>query len=289
MKNLDKSSTECLGLIPVLTTQAGRCLTTENWQDAGVQVVSLHLAELLMKPGYDFLSTLKSLATYVGWPSTLVLNATLPSANAAGRYSIRSQYDGRRIEHSVQEMIAIIATLQPTTLVLPQGVWKNFSELCQLLPESIFTFIPIADLPVSTESIRSYGVYVAYDQQTMSPESLLQQLSQYKGLPYYVAGALNLPLMRELSEYGVQCLETDTPAADACRGMVYCSEGELSLSDVLYAKQFSAIDEACHCLVCSQGFTRAYLHHLFQHTPLLCQRLLVQHNVFYCRTSFTSE
>ena len=45
--------------------------------------------------------------------------------------------------------------------------------------------------------------------------------------------------------------------------------------------QFETIDPECTCPTCSQQFTKAYLHHLLQQTPLLCHRLLIQHNVFW--------
>lgn len=51
------------------------------------------------------------------------------------------------------------------------------------------------------------------------------------------------------------------------------------LSDA-YVMDFQILEASCGCESCEQGFTRAYLHHLFQHTPMLAQRYLMMHNMF---------
>ncbi len=63
MNKENKAST----FVPILTTEAGRCLTGENWHDVGIKMAAYDLSALLMKPGFDLLSALPDLATYVGW------------------------------------------------------------------------------------------------------------------------------------------------------------------------------------------------------------------------------
>jgi queuine tRNA-ribosyltransferase len=72
---------------------------------------------------------------------------------------------------------------------------------------------------------------------------------------------------------------TDKPAADAIQGKLYCESGIIDILEQQYQQQFSPIDQHCACSTCLDGYTRAYLHHLLQQTPLLAQRLLVMHNV----------
>ncbi len=271
---------EFSGLVPIFSSQAGRCLTAENWQDVGIKVASYSLASLLMKPGLDFLSTLPDLATYVGWPGMIVLNASMPVIDDQGGYSLRSQYDGSRSYYAIDELLGLMAALCPQYVIMPQGVLQYGKNAWQSLPDTIFPFFPISDRPEPSEQ-RPYGLYFFYDQQTLPFDALKQQLAQCIGLPCYVGGDLSLVMLRELGRCGVQYLESDRPADDACLGTVYTSEGNVSISDGLQALQFEVIDKDCHCPTCSQQFTRAYLHHLLEHTPLLCQRLLVQHNVHF--------
>lgn len=75
--------------------------------------------------------------------------------------------------------------------------------------------------------------------------------------------------------------ESDKPANDACSGIVYSADGAIDLREKRYAMQFECIDEQCQCPTCRQRLTRAYLHHLLEHTPLLCHRFLIQHNVYH--------
>ena len=282
VRGVNKLQSECLGMTPVLTTQAGACMTAAGWQEAGIHSASFYLASLLMKPGFEFLKTLPDLATYVGWQEGLVLNASMPAMNADGLYALCSHYDGHRSYHSVDDILALIATLKPSVVILPEGVWHKNEGLWQTLPETISVFFPVTDLPESLGTSRAFGVYISCDKKISSSE-VLQQLALHNDKPCYIAGDLSLSLMFELVNNGAQFVESDRPASDACLGKVYCCEGELSLSDNLLAMQFEPIDQTCNCSTCSQKLTSAYLHHLLEHTPLLCQRLLVQHNVHYCQ------
>lgn len=80
---------------------------------------------------------------------------------------------------------------------------------------------------------------------------------------------------------GQSFFASDCPAQDAMQGIIYHKDGHYSLQDAKYAMDFELLDETCLCPSCQQSFTRAYLHHLLQSTPLLCQRFLLMHNVFY--------
>lgn len=195
--------------IPILTTQAGLCLTYDNWEAIGIDTVSYHLDSLLMKPGFARLSELNNLASYVGWKKNILLNASMLQANQAGDYIVKSDYDGARTQYTHEQIINLIAQLKPTMVLLPGGA--------------------------------------------------LQDHIHYAGIDY---------------------VESNQPALDGYHGIVYEKSNSFSVQDETQRLQFEVIDCACGCPTCRQGFTRAYLHHLFQHTPLLCQRLLIQHNSY---------
>lgn len=74
-------------------------------------------------------------------------------------------------------------------------------------------------------------------------------------------------------------IESDLWASDACEGKVYTSRGVINLTESVFSTDFNVIDSNCSCSTCQQQFTRAYLYHLLRNTPLLCQRLLIQHNI----------
>jgi queuine tRNA-ribosyltransferase len=221
----------------------------------------------------------------VGWQGQLVLNASLPTINSAGLYTLRSTYDGHRISHSLDEILTLIVKLKPNMVIFPQALWRKNAALWEQLPETIFPFLPVEDLPNYSAIKRPYGVYFSYDKDTSSHKAILEQLSQHKDKPCYIAGDLSLPFMLELISQGAHYVESDKPASDAIAGEVYCNEETISLQNKEQSMQFELIDKNCKCPTCSQQFTRAYLHHLLEQTPLLCQRFLVQHNINYCQVA----
>ena len=270
MKKMQKSH-----FIPVLTTEAGRCLTVENWQEVGVSMVTYDLSALLMKPGFELLSTLPELASYVGWPGDVTLNASMLNIDKNGGFTLRSEYDGSRRRFSLDDMLGLIAQLKPQRVLLPEGV----QDAWQSLPNAVVPFFTPADLPHGAD--QSYGVYFLYDKTTQF-SLLAEHIQKHKNIPCYVGGELSAALIDELADLGVQYIASDVPARDACHGLIYSQGNVISLSDDVFRLDFRVIDDACHCPTCKQQLTRAYLHHLLEHTPLLCQRFLIQHNVYLC-------
>lgn len=272
------NATKRSSFIPVLTTEAGRCLTMANWQEMSIDTVTYDLTSLLMKPGFELLSTLPDLATYTGWQGNVVLNAVMPEMDKERGYTLRSEYDGSRRRYTSDDILRLVTQLKPQIVLLPKGIHSEW----QLLPNTIFPFFSLNDLPIKTN--RLYGVYFIYNAETPF-SSLVEQIQNHSSLPCYVGGELNLSMIRELAVMGVEYVSSDVPARDACEGIVYCSNGVFSIKENSQSLNFGVIDERCSCPICRQQLTRGYLHHLLEHTPLLCQRFLIQHNVY---TSFTS-
>lgn len=273
------------GMIPVLTTPAGNCLTGANWQEAGVSIASFYLTALLMKPGYEFLKSLPNLAHYSGWQGTSVLNASSLLMAADGKFNLRSHYDGRCSHYSVDEILNLITTLQPNIAIFPQGISQKNQTWWQSLPETIMPFVHVNDLSKCSQMEKKCGVYIRYDGEFDS-SLLLEQLQKYNNTPCYIMGDLSLALMRDLNQHGAHFVESDLPASDAYAGKVYNHDGVISLQTDDFKDQFEVIDSCCNCPTCSQMFTKSYLHHLLEHTPLLCQRYLIQHNMYYCQQAF---
>lgn len=269
--------------VPVLTCESGTCLTSDNWAEVGIDTVSYHLQALLMKPGFASLSELVDLAYYVGWKKNIVLNASSLHPNKEGDYIIRSQYDGSRAQYTTEQLLTVIAHLKPTMVLLPKTIHQDEQPAWQSLPLSIMPFFSVDELPDEPMS-RPYGIYFIYDE-NRSFADFLAQLSQYKQHLCYVIGHFSPSSINALVQAGVNFIESEQPALEAFNGIIYEQTVPFSLLDDTQRVQFHVIDASCQCPTCQQGFTRAYLHHLFQHTPLLCQRLLIQHNVYSAVTN----
>lgn len=258
--------------IPLVTSTAGQTLTYENWQTAGVKTLALSLAHLLVKPGINVLKEASNLRNYLGFDGEVVLNAAL-KPNEDGHYLIRSSYDGSTTRYTLKQLMDLIILFKADKVIFPSGAFLLSEEIQQKF-EHTMLFFPWAEK--SANAAKESGVYLEFpDEAYLLNEAVLDKC------PLYVAGSLPLAMMMELKCRGVHYLQSDEPAAQAVLGYLYTKEGELCIKDPSHAMAFKPIDDTCGCVTCLSHFTKAYLHHLYQHTPLLCQRLLVQHNVFF--------
>ena len=265
--------------IPVVTTEAGLCLTAENWKEAKVNAVSYSIESLLHKPGIALLKSLPDLAHYLGWSGSIILNASMLVANKEGIYTLRSPYDGSKLKLTVIELIDLLLHLKPNAVILPKNCAQDYPQIWDNWVDSITPFLSVSDLQ-RQDVPRAHGAYFNY-----TNESVLDELDQWSHLPRYVAGDFEPELIQRLRAKEIEFIETDEPAKAAINGRVYSHSGVVDLTDGITRMQFEVIDSECACPVCAQQFTKAYFHHLLQHTPLLCQRLLIQHNAFWMAES----
>lgn len=256
--------------VPVLSTDAGLCLTAANWVEGGVHSASYCLESLLLKPGLDLLTQLPDLKTYLGWSGALVLNAKNFLLNKKGVYSFTSPFDGSKVLLTPQALVELLNHLKPDAVVLPSQILKDYPELWSHWEACIFPYVFVDELKNQTLQ-RPHGVYFV--------AASLEQISQWQSIKRYVSGDIGLDLIKQLAELGVDYIESNQPAQLAIEGIVYDSFGLLDLKDNTTEMQFEVIDANCSCPTCTQKLTRAYLHHLLLNTPLLCQRFLIQHNV----------
>jgi queuine tRNA-ribosyltransferase len=74
------------------------------------------------------------------------------------------------------------------------------------------------------------------------------------------------------------------PTRAARHGLLFTSEGKLSIKQARYSQDERALDPTCDCCVCRR-YSRAYLRHLYAANELLAQVLNTVHNLhFYLNT-----
>jgi queuine tRNA-ribosyltransferase len=266
--------------IPVLTSEAGLSLTTENWQEIQVNTASYYLDALLLKPGLSVLKTIPDLASYVNWSGPIILNASLLKGNKEGIITLVSPFDGSKIRLAYPQVIDLINHLKPAIAILPPEILKDYPQIWDNWNKDIMPYISGNHL-LEDKLPLSYGVYFTLDDSL----NIKKHLENYQHVSRYAQGSLSRELISELSQMGVHYLESNEPARLGLDGLVYCAEGIIDLKEEQHALQFEQIDSQCDCCTCSAQLTKAYLHHLFLHTPLLCQRFLIQHNGHYVQNS----
>ena len=255
--------------VPVLSSVAGSCLTAQNWHEVGVDVGSYSLDSLLQKPGAESFSRFMSLANYIGWSKDLILNASSLIINSKGLCEVKSVYDGSKYNYSTDDIINFITMLKPQAVILPHGFYQYASY--PQLPESIQIFFPYTDSPELNDP-RPFGISF------IKPDVLIDW-DLFTDRPIYVMNVI-FNEQKILKRNAITYLESDKVALDAYNGVIYTPLSTYNLLSDTMVNQFETLAPDCECITCRQKLTRSYMHHLLQHTPLLCMRFLIQHNVW---------
>jgi queuine tRNA-ribosyltransferase len=79
---------------------------------------------------------------------------------------------------------------------------------------------------------------------------------------------------------GVDMMDCVLPTRAARHGLLFTSEGRLSIKNARFAADEGPIDPKCGCKVCGR-YSRAYLRHLYASNELLGQTLNTVHNLAY--------
>jgi queuine tRNA-ribosyltransferase len=113
-------------------------------------------------------------------------------------------------------------------------------------------------------------------------ETTLQHLPADK--PRYLMGVGTPEEIVEYAGLGVDMMDCVLPTRAARHGLLFTSEGRVSIKQARYAGDQSPLDANCGCRVCRR-YSRAYLRHLYAANEVLAQVLNTVHNLsFYLDT-----
>jgi len=98
--------------------------------------------------------------------------------------------------------------------------------------------------------------------------------------PRYLMGVGKPTDLVEAVARGVDLFDCVLPTRNARNGQAFTPDGPLNISNARFTRDGTPLDSACPCEAC-QGFSRAYLRHLFAARELLAYRLLTLHNLTF--------
>jgi len=102
--------------------------------------------------------------------------------------------------------------------------------------------------------------------------------------PRYLMGVGTPEEIVEYAYMGVDMMDCVLPTRAARHGLLFTSEGKISIKQARYAGDDSPLDPRCSCKVCGR-YSRAYLRHLYASGEVLAQVLNTVHNLsFYLDT-----
>jgi queuine tRNA-ribosyltransferase len=113
-------------------------------------------------------------------------------------------------------------------------------------------------------------------------ESTLEHLPADQ--PRYLMGVGTPEEIVAYANLGVDMMDCVLPTRAARHGLLFTSEGKVSIKQARYAQDPGPLDPNCACRVC-QRYSRAYLRHLYASNEVLAQVLNTIHNLsFYLDT-----
>ena len=102
--------------------------------------------------------------------------------------------------------------------------------------------------------------------------------------PRYLMGVGTPEEIVQYAKLGVDMMDCVLPTRAARHGLLFTSEGKVSIKQARYAQDEGPLDPTCSCRVCAR-YSRAYLRHLYASNEVLAQVLNTIHNLcFYLDT-----
>lgn len=98
----------------------------------------------------------------------------------------------------------------------------------------------------------------------------------------YLMGVGEPVNMRFAIEHGIDMFDCVLPTRNGRHGSVWITgDKKLNLKNIGHSADARPIDEKCDCYACQQGYSRAYLRHLFKMADPLAGKLASIHNLRY--------
>jgi queuine tRNA-ribosyltransferase len=98
--------------------------------------------------------------------------------------------------------------------------------------------------------------------------------------PRYVMGVGYPDEIEQYARMGVDMMDCVLPTRAARHGLLFTSEGRLTIKNKQFAEDQGPPDPACDCMICRR-YSRAYLRHLMQAGEALAGTLNTIHNLAY--------
>jgi queuine tRNA-ribosyltransferase len=98
--------------------------------------------------------------------------------------------------------------------------------------------------------------------------------------PRYVMGVGTPEEIVQYAALGVDMMDCVLPTRAARHGLLFTSQGKVSIKKQCYARDEGPLDPNCRCKVCRR-YSRAYLRHLYSSKEVLAQVLNTVHNLSY--------
>ena len=298
-----------------------KTLAPEDLFAAGCQIILANAYHLSLRPGDEVIAGLGGLHRFMGWNGPILTDSggyQLFSLAPLARISdegidFQSHLDGARMMLTPERAVQIQENLGPDIAMAldePLGFPHSRDEAQQALArttlwaerakeahsragQALFGIVQGGGFQeLRAQSARElvemdfpgYAVGgLCLGEAKAETESLLDAATDVLPLdkPRYVMG-MGTPadLIRGIRR-GTDMFDCVMPTRHARRGNLFSWNGRLSIKNAAHAEAPGPIDPGCGCYTCREGYSRAYLRHLFRAGETLGQRLMTIHNLYF--------
>src|SRR5580692_11788231 len=272
--------------MPVGTVATVKGVPQDVLEELGVQILLGNTYHLYLRPGVETVRQMGGLHGFMSWPRAILTDSggfQVFSLNELRKVTedgvtFRSHLDGSSHffspESAMQAQIGLGADI-----IMAFDECTEFPMDRELRKESAERTIQIG---FPGYAIGGLSVGEPRELTREMVESTLEHLPADK--PRYVMGVGTPEEIVEYAKLGVDMMDCVLPTRAARHGLLFTSEGRVSIKQARYAKDPGPLDPNCACSVC-QRYSRAYLRHLYASNEMLAQVLNTIHNLsFYLDT-----
>lgn len=303
--------------MPVGTLGSVKGVTPTELRSVGAQIILANSYHLMLRPGHDIIATLGGLHRFSGWDQPILTDSGGFQVFSLGHLrhvdnegvNFRSHIDGSLWRLTPERSMEIQALLgsdiimafdEPsapgadrTAVAEAMDRTHRWAERCFAAHTGAASLFPICQGGTFVDLRRASAAFIGglnsdgYAIGGLSlgePKQVTWQMVEASlselppSRPRYLMGVGAPEDLIDGVARGVDMFDCVLPTRLGRNGAVFTPTGKLNLRNARLARDSRPIQEGCDCEAC-EGFSLAYLHHLFRCEELLGYRLASIHNL----------
>jgi queuine tRNA-ribosyltransferase len=304
--------------MPVGTQGTVKCLTPEQVESTGAQIVLANTYHLYLRPGSGVVRRLGGLHKFMGWAGPILTDSGGFQVMSLSMFRkvtdegvvFKSHIDGSEHFFSPEKAILVQSDLgsdimmaldqcvpypcDPLTVAEAADRTARWAERCKAASPggegALFGIIQGGAVPHLRRRSASRIVSIGFDGYAVGGLSVgepkqvtYEMLEEVEPLiprdsPRYVMGLGSPDDIVEAVARGMDLMDSVLPTRLARHAALFTSSGRINIKNAAYAEDERPIDDECDCYAC-RYFSRAYIRHLFRCGEVLGFTLATVHNL----------
>lgn len=306
--------------LPVGTQGTVKSLTPEELVEVGVEGILGNTYHLYLKPGHEIILRLGGLHRFIHWEKPILTDsggyqvfslAKLRKISEEG-VAFQSHIDGSPHFLTPEKVVEIQRALgSDIAMVLdecvpypsPHDYVKTSTRLTTRWAErslkargeddpALFGIVQggmyrdLREESAGDLTRMDFQGYAIGGLSVGEPKSLMQDVLEWtapflpENAPRYLMGVGTPEDILHAAMQGIDLFDCVLPTRNARNGMLFTSEGKISIKQARFAEDPGPLDGTCRCYTCLH-YSRAYLRHLYLANEILSSRLNTIHNIYY--------